>query len=98
MTRSTRFAVQSIAWMIAIFALAAAHAQPNQDAPMRGYLFAYFTGNGPGQEQIHFALSQDGFHYKALNDNRRSSTPRTSVARAACAIRICCVAATARST
>ncbi|AQQ08769.1 Arabinoxylan arabinofuranohydrolase precursor [Sedimentisphaera cyanobacteriorum] len=33
------------------------------------YLFTYFTGNGPGQEQIHFALSLDGFNYKALNKN-----------------------------
>ena len=35
-----------------------------------GYLFAYFTGNGPGQEQIHYAISHDGYHFKALNGNR----------------------------
>ncbi len=35
-----------------------------------GYLFAYFTGNGPGEEQIHYALSEDGYHYKALNNNK----------------------------
>ena len=34
------------------------------------YLFAYFTGNGPGQEAVHFALSKDGFDYRALNNNR----------------------------
>ena len=34
------------------------------------YLFTYFTGNGPGEEQIRFAVSQDGFNYKALNDNK----------------------------
>ena len=34
------------------------------------YLFAYFTGNGPGEEQIRFAVSEDGFDYKALNGNR----------------------------
>lgn len=34
------------------------------------YLFAYFTGNKPGEEQIRFAVSTDGFHYKALNQNR----------------------------
>lgn len=34
------------------------------------YLFAYFTGNGPGQEQIHFAVSTDGLNYRALNSNR----------------------------
>ena len=35
-----------------------------------GYLFVYFTGNGPGQEAIHYAVSQDGFHFRALNRNR----------------------------
>lgn len=34
------------------------------------YLFAYFTGNEPGQEQIRFAISEDGFNYKALNNNQ----------------------------
>lgn len=31
------------------------------------YLFAYFTGNGKSEEAIHFAISNDGYHYKALN-------------------------------
>ncbi len=34
-----------------------------------GYLFAYFTGNGPGEEQVRYALSTDGFNYYALNSN-----------------------------
>ncbi len=34
------------------------------------YLFSYFVGNGPGQEQIHFAVSEDGFNWRALNRNR----------------------------
>lgn len=33
------------------------------------YLFAYFTGNGPGQEAIRFAVSTDGYNYRALNYN-----------------------------
>ncbi len=33
------------------------------------YLFTYFTGNGPGQEAIRYAVSQDGFSYRALNNN-----------------------------
>ncbi|HYQ56498.1 MAG TPA: family 43 glycosylhydrolase [Draconibacterium sp.] len=37
---------------------------------LEGYLFAYFTGNGPGQEAIRFAISKDGYHYRALNDNQ----------------------------
>ncbi|MFB6318372.1 family 43 glycosylhydrolase [Saccharicrinis sp. FJH54] len=32
------------------------------------YLFTYFTGNAQSQEQIHFALSNDGFNYTALNN------------------------------
>lgn len=35
-----------------------------------GYLFTYFTGNGSGQEQIHYAVSVDGYNYKALNGNK----------------------------
>lgn len=34
------------------------------------YLFTYFTGNKVAQEQIHFAVSTDGYNYKALNGNR----------------------------
>jgi arabinoxylan arabinofuranohydrolase len=33
------------------------------------YLFAYFTGNGNGEEAIRFALSNDGYNYRALNKN-----------------------------
>ena len=35
-----------------------------------GYLFSYFTGNGPGQEQVHYAISKDGYSWYALNDNQ----------------------------
>ena len=31
---------------------------------MESYLFAYFTGNSPEEEQICFALSQDGYNYR----------------------------------
>lgn len=34
------------------------------------YLFAYFTGNEPGEEAIRFAVSEDGYHYRALNNNQ----------------------------
>ncbi|MCF1423229.1 family 43 glycosylhydrolase [Mangrovimonas futianensis] len=33
------------------------------------YLFTYFTGNGTGEEAIRYALSMDGYHYRALNNN-----------------------------
>lgn len=37
---------------------------------MRNYLFCYFTGNAPEEERIHFAVSKDGYNFKALNGNR----------------------------
>jgi len=33
------------------------------------YLFTYFTGNEKADEAIHFALSNDGYNYRALNNN-----------------------------
>lgn len=33
------------------------------------YLFTYFTGNRVAEEQIRFALSDDGYKYTALNNN-----------------------------
>ena len=40
-----------------------------EDEEFSAYLFAYFTGNGGGQEAIRFALSHDGFTYRAVNNN-----------------------------
>ena len=45
-------------------------AQAKSERKYKGYLFAYFTGNGEGEEAIHFALSRDGFTYQALNGDR----------------------------
>jgi arabinoxylan arabinofuranohydrolase len=33
------------------------------------YLFVYFTGNSKDGEAIRYALSDDGYHFKALNNN-----------------------------
>lgn len=33
------------------------------------YLFVYFTGNGKNDEAIRFAISNDGYHFRALNSN-----------------------------
>ena len=41
-----------------------------QEEAFAGYLFAYFVGNGPGEEAIHYALSKDGYNYTALNGNK----------------------------
>jgi arabinoxylan arabinofuranohydrolase len=35
-----------------------------------GYLFTYFTGNSKPDESIRFAVSRDGYTYKALNNNK----------------------------
>ncbi len=34
------------------------------------YLFAYFVGNEPNEERIHFAVSKDGYNFEALNGNK----------------------------
>ena len=41
-------------------------------ANFEGYLFAYFEGRGDAkqQEHLHFALSDDGVNWRALNENR----------------------------
>ncbi|SDC15615.1 family 43 glycosylhydrolase [Niabella drilacis] len=35
-----------------------------------GYLFTYFTGNSKAEEAIRFAISTDGYHFKALNGDQ----------------------------
>jgi len=39
------------------------------DSSYSAYLFVYFTGNKKSEEAIHFALSKDGYHYFALNND-----------------------------
>lgn len=34
------------------------------------YLFCYFTGNLPEEESVHFAVSDDGYSFQALNGNK----------------------------
>lgn len=34
------------------------------------FLFCYFTGNEPEKESINFALSEDGYHFTPLNNNK----------------------------
>lgn len=34
------------------------------------YLFVYFVGNGEGEETLHFAVSEDGYNFVPLNDNK----------------------------
>lgn len=49
---------------LVLSAAAPANAAKN---PYVAYLFTYFTGNAPQQEQICYALSQDGWNYTPLN-------------------------------
>lgn len=35
------------------------------------YLFCYFVGNLPQEESVHFAISSDGYHFQALNNNEK---------------------------
>ena len=37
------------------------------DEPKVAYLFTYFTGNAPEEEQICYAISDDGYNYTPLN-------------------------------
>ena len=41
-----------------------------QKSPMVAYLFTYFNSNAPEDEQICFALSDDGYNYTPLNGGR----------------------------
>ena len=38
------------------------------------YLFCYFTGNEPENESVHLAISEDGYHFDALNNNEKIMT------------------------
>jgi arabinoxylan arabinofuranohydrolase len=69
------------AWAIVFFLSAFANAQQvASKAPVKkqqakrnnysAYLFAYFTGNNKTEEAIHFAVSKDGYHFRALNSDR----------------------------
>lgn len=41
----------------------------NKSGQKGAYLFAYFTGNEVHEEAVRFAVSLDGFKYRALNNN-----------------------------
>lgn len=45
-------------------------ATPVQAKKKVAYLFTYFTGNQPEQEQICYAISYDGYNYTPLNDGK----------------------------
>lgn len=46
------------------------HAGVSGKNKYNSYLFAYFSSNSPDGEQVRYAVSEDGFNYKALNAGR----------------------------
>lgn len=40
------------------------------EKPDTAYLFAYFLGNSPEQERLSYAVSTDGYNFKALNNGQ----------------------------
>ncbi len=55
---------------VALLASSCANRQAAPDPDeLDGYLFTYFHGNRVDQEQICYAISDNGFDWKALNDN-----------------------------
>ena len=61
--------ILSLVAMLATATLTSGCTEKNKgNEPYVGYLFAYFNGNAPWQEQICFALSADGYNYTPLND------------------------------
>ncbi|CAM3928384.1 Glycosyl hydrolases family 43 [Pedobacter westerhofensis] len=61
---------------VALCSLSTADAQniQNPGKDNTAYLFTYFVG-GKGGESIRFALSNDGYHYRALNQNKPVLNP-----------------------
>lgn len=55
---------------VLVLALVNSYVTMAQTPKYKAYLFAYFTGNDKNEEAIHFALSNDGYHYKALNGDK----------------------------
>ncbi|MDL2243564.1 family 43 glycosylhydrolase [Bacteroidales bacterium OttesenSCG-928-J19] len=60
--------------LLLLFAFTQTNAQPYAsnvaEKDYVAYLFAYFHGNSVEQEQICFAISADGYNYKALNGDK----------------------------
>ncbi|WP_231464938.1 family 43 glycosylhydrolase [Pedobacter sp. Leaf132] len=61
-------------WMYVLLAFAPlqifAQKKVSDKQKLDAYLFVYFTGNDKNEEAIHFAISKDGYTYKALNNNQ----------------------------
>jgi arabinoxylan arabinofuranohydrolase len=71
--KKTKF---SLVLFLAIFTLLQAQNTPTGAPPvipgkdLTAYLFVYFTGNKVEEEAVHYAISADGYHYHALNNDK----------------------------
>ncbi|WP_293942469.1 MULTISPECIES: family 43 glycosylhydrolase [unclassified Sphingobacterium] len=66
-----RFTIIAFLWMnIAASVYAQDYKYGPAEKDFAGYLFAYFKGNAVADEAVCFAISTDGYTYRALNDNR----------------------------
>lgn len=66
-----RFTIIVFLWMnIASSVYAQEYRRGPAEKDFSGYLFAYFKGNAVADEAVCFAISTDGYTYRALNDNR----------------------------
>lgn len=65
----TRLKKDFLLLLLLLFAVTQGHSQ-STNKKYSAYLFTYFTGNGNGEEAIRFALSNDGYNYRALNKNK----------------------------
>lgn len=64
-----KIATPALALLIVYAGITKAIAKPAR-LNYKAYLFAYFTGNSKNEEAIHFAISKDGYHYTALNNDK----------------------------
>ncbi|MCB0847977.1 MAG: hypothetical protein KDE26_32205, partial [Bacteroidetes bacterium] len=58
-----------IGLLLTLFSALSGCSESKNSDKTSAYLFTYFTGNAPGEEAIRFAVSTDGYHYLALNNN-----------------------------
>ncbi len=58
---------RATSFILSLCALTMAQAQNTEKV---AYLFTYFTGNAPEQEQICYAISDDGYNYTPLNEGK----------------------------
>ena len=65
-----RNAYQCIVLLLVLITLETANAQQVSKIKTTSYLFAYFIGNSGNEEAIRFAVSNDGYNFRALNNNQ----------------------------